>query len=96
MVNKEEIIKELAKVIDPEIGIPITEMKLVDDIEISGSEVIIKYHLTMPFCPAFFALAIGQDIKKRISSINDVTKVTVILSKHVMAEDLNKKINNTQ
>ena len=95
MVNKEEIMIELAKVMDPEIGIPITEMKLVDDIEIKDSEIIIKYHLTMPFCPGVFALAIGQDIKKRISSINGVTKVTAILSKHMMAEEINKKINSS-
>jgi len=61
--------KELAKVIDPEIGIPITEMKLIDNIEIKDNEVTIEYHLTMPFCPPVFALAIGQDIKRRVSAI---------------------------
>ncbi len=87
--------KELAKVIDPEIGIPITEMKLVDNIKIKDDEVTIEYHLTMPFCPPVFALAIGQDIKRRISAINNVTKVAAILSKHQMADDINKKVNSS-
>ena len=95
MVNKEDIVKELAKVIDPEIGIPITEMKLIDNIKINDNEVTIEYHLTMPFCPPVFALAIGQDIKRRVSAIDDVTKVTTVLSGHQMAEDINKKVNSS-
>jgi|TARA_B100002003_G_scaffold88176_1_gene82456 metal-sulfur cluster biosynthetic enzyme len=95
LVDKEDIMKELAKVIDPEIGIPITEMKLIDNIEINDNEVTIEYHLTMPFCPPVFALAIGQDIKRRVSAIDDVTKVTTVLSGHQMAEDINKKVNSS-
>ena len=87
--------KELAKVIDPEIGIPITEMKLIDNIKINDNEVTIEYHLTMPFCPPVFALSIGQDIKRRVLAINDITKVVAILSRHQMAEDINKKINSS-
>lgn len=86
--------KELAKVIDPEIGIPITEMKLIDNIEIKNNEVIIEYHLTMPFCPPVFALAIGHDIKNRVSNMKGVTKASAILSRHQMEEEINKKVNN--
>ncbi len=95
LVDKEGIMKELAKVIDPEIGVPITEMKLVDNIEIKDGEVTVKYHLTMPFCPPVFALAIGQDIKKRVSDIDGVTKATAVLSRHQMADEINKRVNST-
>jgi ATP-binding protein involved in chromosome partitioning len=95
LVDKEDIMKELAKVIDPEIGIPITEMKLIDNIKINDNEVTIEYHLTMPFCPPVFALSIGQDIKRRVSAIDDVTKVTTVLSGHQMGEDINKKVNSS-
>ncbi len=94
MVNKEGIMKELAKVIDPEIGVPITEMKLVDNIEIKDGEVTVEYHLTMPFCPPVFAIAIGQDIKKRVSDIDGVTKATAILSRHQMTDEINKRVNS--
>lgn len=95
MVEKEDIMKELTKVIDPEIGVPITEMNLVDSVDIVGDEVTVRYHLTMPFCPPIFALAIGQDIKKRVSSIKGVTKATAILSEHQMADEINKRVNTT-
>jgi ATP-binding protein involved in chromosome partitioning len=95
MVDKEQVRNELAKVVDPEIGMPITEMNLIDEIDINEkSEVTVKYHLTMPFCPPVFALAIGQDIKKRVSSLEGVTKVTAILSNHQMADEINKRINS--
>ncbi len=94
MVSKEDVMKELAKVIDPEIGIPITEMKLVDNIEVKNNEIIIEYHLTMPFCPPVFALSIGQDIKRRVSNMEGITKTSVILSRHQMEEEINKKVNN--
>jgi hypothetical protein len=49
----------------------------------------------MPFCPPVFALAIGQDIKKRVSDIDGVTKATAILSRHQMADEINKRVNST-
>ncbi|MDG6999883.1 MAG: DUF59 domain-containing protein, partial [Nitrososphaerota archaeon] len=60
LVNKAMIVKELAQVVDPEVGIPITEMDLVDEIGINEGTglVSIGFHLTAPFCPPMFA---GQD-----------------------------------
>ena len=71
MVNKAQIVKELAQVVDPEVGVPITEMDLVDDIVIDEGtgKVSIGFHLTAPFCPPMFALEIAQDIKKRVSGL---------------------------
>ncbi len=95
MVDKESIMKELAQVIDPEIGVPITEMKLIDKIEIKDGEVTVEYHLTMPFCPPVFALAIGQDIKNRVTNLEGVTKATAILSRHQMSDEINKRVNTS-
>ena len=70
MVEKTAIVKELAQVVDPEVGVPITEMDLIDDIGIDDTTGIISigFHLTAPFCPPMFALEIAQDIKKRVGS----------------------------
>ncbi len=95
LVEKKVIMKELNKVVDPEIGIPITEMKLIDNIIIKGNNVKVEYHLTMPFCPPVFALAIGHDIRKKILGIEGVKTVTAILSHHQMADEINKKVNES-
>lgn len=92
-MEKEQIMKELENVIDPEIGVPITEMGLVDNITIEDQKISIDYHLTMPFCPDVFALQIGQDIKKRVSGLEGAVEVKVTLKDHVHAEEINKKIN---
>jgi metal-sulfur cluster biosynthetic enzyme len=94
MVEKPEIVKELAQVVDPEVGVPITEMDLVDEVTIGADGVVsIGFHLTAPFCPPMFALEIAQDIKRRISSLEGVKEVKITMSGHFMAEEINRRVN---
>ena len=94
MVTMEEISKELDKVVDPEIGMPITEMHLVDEINIETTgDVLIKYHLTAPFCPPIFAEDIGRNIRLLTEKLQGVKKVTVLLSGHIMANEINERVN---
>ena len=94
MVSVEAIEKELEKVVDPEIGLPITEMHLVDEISIQDNgEVFIKYHLTAPFCPPIFAEDIGMNIRTLTSKLDGVNKVTVVLHGHALAKEINERVN---
>lgn len=94
MVTVEEITKELEKVVDPEIGLPITEMHLVDEISIrENGELYITYHLTAPFCPPIFAEDIGMNIKQLTSKLDGVQKVTVVLHGHALAAEINQRVN---
>ena len=95
LVEKTEIVKELAQVVDPEVGVPITEMDLVDDIGIDNDTGVISigFHLTAPFCPPMFALEIAQDIKKRVSALEGVKEVKISMTGHFMAEEINRRVN---
>lgn len=94
MTTVEQITKELDKVVDPEIGLPITEMHLVDEIAIKDDgEVFIKYHLTAPFCPPIFAEDIGMNIRQLTSRLEGVKKVVVILYGHALANEINQRVN---
>lgn len=94
MATLEQISKELDKVVDPEIGLPITEMHLVDEIAIKDDgEVFIKYHLTAPFCPPIFAEDIGMNIRQLTSKLEGVKKVVVILHGHALANEINQRVN---
>src|SRR5216684_8986450 len=94
MVTVEEVNRELEKVVDPEIGLPITEMHLVDEIAIKDDgEVSIKYHLTAPFCPPIFAEDIGMNIRQLTSKLEGVKKVTVILHGHALSNEINQRVN---
>ncbi len=94
MVTVDEVEKELEKVVDPEIGLPITEMHLVDEIAIKeDGELFIKYHLTAPFCPPIFAEDIGNNIRQLTSRLGGVKKVTVVLHGHALSDEINKRVN---
>lgn len=94
MVTVEEINRELEKVVDPEIGLPITEMHLVDEITIKDDgELFIRYHLTAPFCPPIFAEDIGMNIRQNTSRLEGVKKVTVLLHGHALAKEINERVN---
>lgn len=92
-LTKQKIMKELEKVIDPEIGIPITEMKLIDDVKIKDGDVLIEFHLSMPFCPPMFATKIASDIRDVTAKIKGVKSVKINLKDHYMADEINKQIN---
>lgn len=95
MVEKTAIVKELSQVVDPEVGVPITEMDLVDDIGINDATgtVSVGFHLTAPFCPPMFALEIAQDIKRRLSALDGVKEVKISMTGHFMAEEINRRVN---
>ena len=94
MVTVEEVTRELEKVVDPEIGLPITEMHLVDEIKIrDDGELFISYHLTAPFCPPIFAEDIGMNIRQLTSKLAGVKNVIVVLHGHALANEINQRVN---
>ena len=88
-----EIEKVLSKTIDPELGKPITKMKLVDRLSVNGGTVDVEFHLTAPFCPPVFALKIASDIRSGVLSVKGVTDARVTLRGHYLAETVNKQVN---
>jgi ATP-binding protein involved in chromosome partitioning len=89
----EAIMDKLSTVVDPEIGVPITEMKLVDEVKVEEGNALIVFHLTMPFCPSVFALQIARDIKEKAKAVDGVRTVKVNLVRHVNADEINKAVN---
>jgi len=75
MPSRDEITAALAKVIDPELRRPVTELDMVRRIEIDGSEVAITIALTVAGCPlrSSFEDQVGQ----HIGALPSVSKVTL-------------------
>jgi metal-sulfur cluster biosynthetic enzyme len=95
-VDRRKVEVELYKVIDPEVGVSIMEMKLLDKLEINDGKVSVEYHATTPYCPPVFALEISRQIKDRVSKLQGVSAVSVVMSGHYMSEFINKSINQPQ
>ena len=90
-----KIFDELSQIVDPEINTTITELELIDEVDINDANVKVDLHLTSPFCPAVFGFKICQDIHDNLLSIHGIDDVKVNVSNHFMAEQINNQVNNS-
>ena len=90
------IFDELTKIVDPEIGVSIMELELVDKVDINTGKVNIDLHLTSPFCPAVFGFKIAQDIRDNVYKLQGIQDVKVNVSNHFMADAINKQVNESK
>jgi metal-sulfur cluster biosynthetic enzyme len=94
-VDIREVQKEVSKVVDPEIGMPIVEMNLIDKLEVKDGDVDVEYHATTQYCPPVFALKISQDLKDNLSKIKGVKTVKVVVTGHYFADAINRQVNKS-
>jgi metal-sulfur cluster biosynthetic enzyme len=94
--TRRQIFDELTKVVDPEIGVSIMELELVDKVDINMGKVSIDLHLTSPFCPAVFGFKIAQDVRDNVHRLPGIEDVKVSVSNHFMADAINKQVNESK
>ncbi|MBI3840395.1 MAG: DUF59 domain-containing protein [Thaumarchaeota archaeon] len=83
----------MSKVVDPEIGMPIVEMNLIDKLDVKDGGVDVEYHATTQFCPPVFALKISQDLKDNLMQVKGVKSVKVVVTGHYFADAINRQVN---
>lgn len=76
-VTKEAIVAALDKVIDPEIGRPVTDLDMVRSIEIEDRTVTVGIDLTIAGCP--MQNRISADVKEKVGAVAGVEQVEVKL-----------------
>lgn len=89
------IFDELSKIKDPEIDTSITDLELIDEVDIQNDAVKVDLHLTSPFCPAIFGFKICQDIHDNLLLIDGIEDVEINVSNHFMAAQINEQVNNS-
>lgn len=94
--TRRKIFDELTKIVDPEIGVSIMELELVDKVDINSGKVNVDLHLTSPFCPAVFGFKIAQDVRDNIYKLQGINEVKVNVSNHFMADAINKQVNESK
>lgn len=76
---KDEIVKVLKTIFDPEIPVDIWELGLIYFIDVAdNADVKIRMTLTSPNCPV--AESLPQEVKDKVEAINQVKKVTIDLT----------------
>lgn len=94
-VDIKEVQREVSKVVDPEIGMPIVEMNLIDKLDVKDGEIDVEYHATTQYCPPVFALKISQDLKDNLSKLKGVKSVKVVVTGHYFADAINRQVNKS-
>jgi metal-sulfur cluster biosynthetic enzyme len=77
MTTQDDIFAALSKVIDPEIGLSITDMGLIYDVEVDGGKVNVKMTLTTMGCP--MASHLRQLTEEAVARVKGVTQAQVEL-----------------
>ena len=92
--KERKVFDTVSSVLDPEIGIPISEMKLIDEVRVEDEKAFITFHLSTPMCPPFFAVKIGIDIHESALEVEGIKKAEVKVKGHYQEESINQNISD--
>ena len=97
MILKENIIKEIKKIYDPEIPVNIFDLGLIYDISIKDKIVLIEMTLTSPNCPVADSLPkMVKDIVEKLDEV-DTANIKLVWSppwnKDMMSEAAKLELN---
>ena len=92
-MRQEEVYGQLAKVSDPELDQPLTELGFIGGVSVDGSAVTVRFRLPTFFCAPNFAFMMAADIRERVSELPWVERVEVQLQDHFFDSEINGGVN---
>lgn len=85
-----EVRDRLARVCDPELDEPVTELGFVTDIVAgAGGDVAVGVRLPTYWCAANFAFMMADDMRRAVAALPWVRTVRVMLDEHMYADRIN-------
>lgn len=90
MVEKEQVVEELKKVMDPHTNQDVYEMGLVKDLRVEGAEVSLTFVPSSPYCPLGVQLA--TSIRDQVRQMEGVEKIDVTVDGYIQKDQLNKML----
>lgn len=86
-----EVLAQLARVSDPELDEPVTELGFVTSVEIDDAgRVEVGFRLPTYWCAANFAFLMADDMRREVAALPWVTGIAVELGDHMYAETINR------
>jgi len=83
------ILERLSKVIDPETGVNVVRMRLIEDLIVDEKGYVsYKFRPSSPFCP--IAVPLSLDIQHAVAEVEGVTGQNVEVVDFALAEELTK------
>jgi metal-sulfur cluster biosynthetic enzyme len=86
---KHAITERLGQVIDPETGVDVVRMRLVEDLRVDGDtgRVAYRFRPSSPLCP--LAVHLALDIRRAVASVQGVTEQEIEVVGYVGSDELN-------
>ena len=75
MATRDEILKALEQVIDPELRRPVTELDMVRDVRIEGGDVLVSLALTVAGCPLRHSFE--EQVQRSVGTLPGVERVSL-------------------
>ncbi len=91
---RKSILERLARVIDPETGVDVMRMRLIEDLTVDeAGKVSYKFRPSSPLCP--IALPLSLEIQKAVAEVAGVSEQSVEVVDFALAEELTKWLSQT-
>lgn len=89
MALEQAVRERLQQVIDPETGVDVMRMRLVEDLQVDGESGRVRYRFrpSSPLCPLAVHLALS--IHSAVAAVSGVTEQEIEVVGYVGAEELN-------
>jgi metal-sulfur cluster biosynthetic enzyme len=89
MEIEQAVREQLQQVIDPETGVDVMRMRLIEDLDVDGETGRVSYRFrpSSPLCPLAVHLALS--IRDAVGSVRGVTDQAIEVVGYVGADDLN-------
>ena len=85
---REAILTHLSTVIDPETGVDVVRMRLIEDVKVDERGVVrYKFRPSSPLCPLAVSLALS--IRGAVAEVDGVTGQEIKVVGYIRAEELN-------
>jgi metal-sulfur cluster biosynthetic enzyme len=92
---RQAILGRLGSVIDPETGVDVLRMRLIEDLVVDeNGRVSYKFRPSSPFCP--IAVPLSLEIQKAVAQVEGVTEQDFEIVGYLQAEELTKFLQQLQ
>jgi metal-sulfur cluster biosynthetic enzyme len=89
----QDVLTALARVRDPELDEPITDLQFVQEVRVSGERVEVDLRLPTYFCAPNFAYLMVADAYDELAALPGVGEVAVRLVDHFASEEINAGVS---
>ena len=86
---KRNVTEQLGQVIDPETGVDVMRMRLIEDLEVDGEtgRVRYKFRPSSPLCP--LAVHLALDMRRAVAAVQGVAEQEIEVVDYIGADQLN-------